>query len=36
MKGYTNFWAGFVPGLIQTKPSGEMKYLDWVKAKQLI
>lgn len=36
MKGYTNFMAPLFGIDIATKPRGDMKYLDWKKAKQLI
>jgi hypothetical protein len=36
MKGYTDFIAPLFGVDIATKPRGDMKYLDWEKAKQLI
>ena len=36
MKGYTDFMAPLFGIDIATKPRGDMKYLDWEKAKQLI
>lgn len=36
MKGYTSFMAPLFGVNVATKPIGDMKYLDWEKAKQLI
>ena len=36
MKGYTDFNLGFMgPQAIATKPIGQMKYIDWEKAKKI-
>lgn len=35
MKGYTDFASGFL-GNINTKPKGEMKFMDWDKVKDII
>lgn len=36
MKGYTDFFMGFFgPEAVATRPIGEMKYLDWEKARKI-
>lgn len=37
MKGYTDFKMGFMgASAVATKPIGDMKYMDWNKAKEII
>ena len=37
MKGYTDFYAGFLgPEAVATKPIGKMKYMDWKKVQQIV
>ena len=36
MKGYTDFWAPLLGMDIATKPRGDMKFMDWKKAKEII
>lgn len=37
MKGYTSFMSGFFgASAVATKPIGEMKYMDWHRAREII